>query len=109
MGGEGGGKAIGVRKLVIRLEFGGAPRESDVSRGQGDRKLSDPDEHLLGEPRALISPNGIVDFAPVDHAHEEFALAVYGEAEQFVDFGSARAVVKKGQQSAGVHNNAFHG
>ena len=108
MGGEGGGEAIGVRELVSRFEFGCAAREFDVGGDQNDGKLSDLDEHLVGEPRALITPNGIVDFAPVDDAHEEFALAVEGEAEKFVDFGGARPVVKECQESTGVKNYTFH-
>src|SRR5215467_6985007 len=58
--------------------------------------------------RTLIAPNGIIDFAPVDHAHEEFTLPGGGEAEKFLDFFGTRPGEIQRQQGAGVENDAFH-
>ena len=106
--GEGGGEAIGVGEFLLGFEFCGAAGEFDVGGDYGDGKLGDLREDLAGDTRALIAPNGIVDFAPVDDAHEKFALAIRGEADELLDLGRARAVVKKCQKGAGVKNNALH-
>jgi hypothetical protein len=74
-----------------------------------DRQFGHLSENVPGESGALVAPNGIVDLAPINDAHEEFALAIDGELKELLDLFGAGAVDRKGYDGAGVENDAFHG
>ena len=90
--GEGGSEAVDVGEIEIGFEFGSEARELNISRDQMDRQLRDLHENLPGETRALVTPDGIVDLAPIDDAHEEFTLAVDGELDELLDLFGAGTV-----------------
>jgi len=76
--GEGGGETVDVGEIEVGFEFGSLARELDIGWDQMNRQLGNLRENVPGESRALIAPDGIVHLAPIDDAHEEFALAIEG-------------------------------
>ena len=109
MGGEGGGEAVDVGEIEIGFEFGGVARELDIRCDQMDRQLGNLFENMLGDSRALVAPDRIVHLAPIDDAHEEFALAINGELNELLDLFGAGTVSRKGHEGAGVEHYTFHG
>src|SRR5712692_4240445 len=73
-----------------------------------DRQLGNLRENMPGESRALVPPDGIVHLAPIDDAHEEFALAIDGELNELLDFFGSGTVSRKRHDGAGVENDALH-
>src|SRR5207249_7419964 len=65
-------------------------------------------ENMPGESRALVAPDGIVHLAPIDDAHEEFALAIDSKLKELLDLFGARTVSRKGHDGAGVEHCTFH-
>ena len=106
--GEGGGEAIGVGELMLGFEFGGEAGEFVIGVHKLDGKLGDVGEDFERDAGPFGAPNGIVDFAPVDDADEEFALAINGKLNQFLDLFGAGAIFKEGHERAGVENDALH-
>ena len=76
--GEGGGETVDVGEIEVGFEFGSVARQLDISGDQMDRQLGNLRENMPGESRALVAPDRIVHLAPIDDAHEEFALAIEG-------------------------------
>jgi hypothetical protein len=107
--GEGGGEAVDVGEIEVGFEFGSVAREFDVGGDQMDRELGKLLEKMAGESRALVAPHRIVRLAPIDDAHEKFALAVDGKLQELFDLFSAGTVHRKGHDGAGVENDALHG
>jgi len=106
--GEGGGEAVDVWEIEIGFEFGSVARELDIRWDQMDRQMGYLRENLPGESRALVAPHRIVHLAPIDDAHEEFALAIDGELNELLDLFGAGTVSGKGHDGAGVENDTFH-
>jgi len=106
--GEGGGETVNVGEVEVGFEFGGVARELDISRDQMDRQLGNLHEKMSGESRALVAPDGIVHLAPIDDAHEEFALAIDGKLKELLDLFGAGPVGRKGHDGAGVEHDTFH-
>jgi hypothetical protein len=76
--GEGGGEAVDVGEIVVGFEFGGVARKLNIRWDQVDRQLGNLRENMVGESGALVAPDGLVHLAPIDDAHEKFALAIDG-------------------------------
>src|SRR5713226_1781432 len=74
-----------------------------------DRQLGNLGENVPGESRALVAPDRIVHLAPIDDAHEEFALAIEGKLNELLDLFGAGTVRRKGHDGTGVENDTFHG
>ncbi len=106
--GEGGGETVDVGEIEVGFEFGGVAREFNIRWDQMDRQLGHLREKLPGESRALVPPDGIVHLAPIDDAHEEFALAIDGELNELLDLFGAGTVSRKGHDGAGVENDTLH-
>ena len=106
--GEGGGEGVDVGEIEIGFEFGSVARELGIRWDQMDRQLGNLREQLAGESRALVAPDRIVHLAPIDDAHEEFALASDGELNELLDLFGAGTVSRKGHEGAGVENDTFH-
>src|SRR5467141_4097546 len=104
--GESGGETVDVREIEVGFEFGSVARELDIGWDQMNGQLGNLRENLPGESRALIAPDGIVQLAPIDDAHEEFALAINGKLNELLDLFGAGTVSGKGHDSAGVENDA---
>jgi len=108
MGGEGGGEAVDVGEIEIGFEFGGVACEVDIRWDQMDRQLGNLRENMPGDSRALVAPDRIIDLAPIDDAHEEFALAIDGELDELLDLFGAGTVSRKGHEGASVEHYTFH-
>ena len=108
-GREGGGKTVDVGEVEIGFEFGGVARELGVRRDQMDRQLGNLREKIARESRTLVAPHGIVHLAPIDRAHEEFALAIESELDELLDLFGAGSVRRKRNDGAGIQNDALHG
>ncbi len=106
--GEGGGEAVDVGEIVVGFEFGSVARELDIRWDQVDRQLGNLRENMVGESGALVAPDGIVHLAPIDDAHEEFALAVEGELNELLDLFGAGTVFEEGHEGAGIENDTPH-
>src|SRR6266849_5292459 len=108
IGCEGGGEAVGVGEFVIGVQLGGEFGEFVAGVHQIDGQLSDFGEDFARHAGTFGAPNGVVHFAPIDHAHEQLAFALGGAREEFLDVGGAGAILEKGHDSAGVENDSFH-
>ena len=108
MEGEGGGEAVGVGEVVVGLKFGGDAREFQIGGNKGNGELSDSRDEVPRKPRALIAPDGVIEFAPVDDGHEEVAFAVGSKLQEALDFVGAGPIEKVRQQGAGIENHALH-
>ncbi len=106
--GEGGGETVDVGEIEIGFEFGSVARELDIRWDQMDRQLGNLRENMPGDSRALVAPDRIVHLAPIDDAHEEFALAIDGELNELFDLFGAGAVSRKGHEGASVEHYTFH-
>jgi hypothetical protein len=106
--GEGGGEAVDVWEIEIGFEFSSVARELDIGRDQMDRQLGNLRENMPGESRALVAPDRIVHLAPIDDAHEEFALPINGELNELLDRFGARTVSRKCHDGAGVEDDTLH-
>jgi hypothetical protein len=107
-GGEGGGEAVDVWEIEVGFEFGSVARELDISWDQMDRQLGNLRENMPGESRASVAPDRIVHLAPIDDAHEEFALAIDGELNELLDLFGTGPVSRKRHDGASVENDRFH-
>src|ERR1700682_697124 len=108
LGGEGGGETVDVGEIEIGFEFGRAARELGLRWDQMDRQLGHLREKMPGNSRALVAPDRIVRLAPIDDAHEEFALAIDGELNELLDLFGAGTVSRKGHEGASVEDDTFH-
>ena len=106
--GEGGGEAVDVGEIEVGFEFGSLARELDIRWDQMDRQLGNLFENLPGDSRALVAPDRTVHLAPIDDAHEEFALAVEGELNELLDLFGAGTVFEEGHEGAGIENDTPH-
>jgi len=106
--GEGGGEGGDVGEIEIGFEFGSVARELGIRWDQMDRQLGNLREQLPGESRALVRANRIVHLAPIDDAHEEFALASDGELNELLDLFAPGRLAEKVMKGAGVENDTFH-
>ena len=108
LGGESGGETVDVGEIEAGFEFGGVARELDIRWDQMDGQLGHLRKKMPGESRALVTPDRIVHLAPINDAHEEFALAIDGELNELLDLFSAGTVSRKGHEGASVENDTFH-
>jgi len=102
LGSQGGSEAVGIGESVIGAKFGGGARQVEAGFDDFDGELRNVLDDFTGDAGAVGAPSGVVDFAPVDHGHEEVELAGYGLLEKGFDFGGAGAVFEEGHYSAGV-------
>ena len=96
LGSQDGSEAVGIGEFVIGAEFGGGAGEGEIGFDDFDGELCNVFDDFAGDAGAVGAPGGIVDFAPVDHGHEEVELAVYGLLEEGFDFGGAGTVFEEG-------------
>ena len=106
-GGQGGGEAAEVGEFVMGVEFGGLLGEAVGGGNEVDGELGDFGDYFLGGSGALGAVDGIVDFAPVNYAHQEFGLALGGAGDQGFDGLGAGAVFEEVHQGAGVEDYAL--
>ncbi len=106
--GEGGGETVDVGEIEVGFEFGSVARELDIRWDQMDWQLGKLRENVPCESRALVPPDRIVQLAPIDDGHKEFALAIDGELNELLDLVGAGTVSRKGHDGAGIEHYTFH-
>src|SRR6266571_2561446 len=70
MGSEGGGKAIGIRQLVLRPQFGGAASQFEIGVHDFQRELCDVFQDFPRDAGPLGAPRGVNHFAPIQEGHQ---------------------------------------
>lgn len=107
IGGEGGGEAVGVRELVVGVQLRGEFGEFVASVHEIDGQLSDFGKGFARHAGTFGAPHGIVDFAPIRHAHQQLAFALGSAGKEIFDLGRARAILEKGHDRTSVENDSF--
>src|SRR5712692_1964514 len=108
MGGEGGGKTIGVRQFVLGAQFGGAASQFEIGVHDFQGELCDVFQDFPRDAGALSAPRGVNHFAPVHHGHEQLTFAFDAEPNQILDLVGAGTVFEEGHQRAGVKHDTLH-
>jgi len=108
IGGQGGGEAVGVGEFMAAMELGCEFGEFVAGVDQFDGQLRDVGGDLAGHAGPFGAPDGIIDLAPVDYAHQELAFAFGGVRDELFDFGGAGTAVEESHEGAGVQDDAFH-
>ncbi len=83
--GEGGGEAIGVGQVVLRLETGGQLAEFHVNADNLNGKLGDLMQLGVGGFFPARAPDRVVKLAPVDYRHRERVFGLRRLRQQFLD------------------------
>ncbi len=92
--GEGGGEAVGVGEFVLSFEFGGEAGLFEFGGDDGYWKVGDLLDDVVGDAGTVGTPNGVVSFAPVNHAHQQSRFSVGGLMEQPGELFRTRAILK---------------
>jgi len=97
--GQGGREAVAIVEFVIGEELRGDVCQGEVDIDDFNGKLLDILDSFECDTWASGAPSRVIHFAPVDHGHEQFALAFSGQTDEIFNLVGAGAGFEERRRS----------